>query len=63
MSNDAARELGRRGGQKRAENLSAEERSEIARKAADARWSDHGGLSDDDAEAMLTAKHLRSGSR
>jgi hypothetical protein len=38
----AAVELGRRGGQKggkaRAQNLSAEERSKAARKAAEARW-------------------------
>ena len=38
----AAVELGRKGGQKggkaRAEKLSPEERSEIARKAAEARW-------------------------
>lgn len=41
--NPAAVELGRRGGQKggkaRAENLSAEERSAIAKKAAEARWA------------------------
>lgn len=42
----AAVELGRLGGLKggiaRAQRLSAEERSEIARKAAKARWSQHG---------------------
>ena len=32
-------ELGRRGGKKRAEQLSAKERSEIARKGAVARWA------------------------
>jgi hypothetical protein len=32
--------LGRAGGTKRAENLSAKRRSEIARKAAEARWKD-----------------------
>jgi hypothetical protein len=41
----AAVELGRRGGLKggraRAEKLTAEERSEIARKAARARWTGH----------------------
>ncbi len=35
----AAAEMGRRGGKKRAENLSATRRSEIARKAAAARYS------------------------
>jgi hypothetical protein len=36
--NKAAVELGRRGGNARAKNLSAERRREIARKAASARW-------------------------
>ena len=44
--NPAAVELGRRGGKKggpaRAEALTAEERSEIARKAAKARWKKKG---------------------
>lgn len=35
----AAQALGSRGGKKRAERLSAERRSEIARMAAAARWS------------------------
>jgi len=35
----AAAQLGRRGGKARAKKLSAERRSEIARKAALARWS------------------------
>jgi general stress protein YciG len=34
----AAAELGRKGGKTRAENLSPEQRSEIARKAAAQRW-------------------------
>lgn len=34
----AAAELGRRGGQARAANLSRRKRAEIARKAASARW-------------------------
>ena len=34
----AAAELGRRGGKKRAENMTPERRSEIARKAAEKRW-------------------------
>jgi hypothetical protein len=43
QKNQAAVELGRLGGQKggraRAEKLSADERSKIARRAAQARWS------------------------
>lgn len=35
----AAQELGRKGGAKRAANLSPERRSEIARKAAAKRWA------------------------
>jgi len=35
----AAAELGRKGGQKRAENMTPERRAEIARKAAEKRWS------------------------
>jgi hypothetical protein len=35
----AAAELGSRGGRKRAENMSPERRAEIARKAAEKRWS------------------------
>jgi hypothetical protein len=35
----AAADLGRRGGKARAANLSPEQRSEIARKAAQRRWS------------------------
>jgi hypothetical protein len=34
----AAIELGRKGGRKRAESMSAERRAEIARKAAEKRW-------------------------
>lgn len=34
----AAAELGRKGGQKRAQNLSPERRAEIAREAATRRW-------------------------
>ena len=34
----AAAELGRKGGKKRAENLTPEQRKEIARKAAKKRW-------------------------
>lgn len=45
--NPAAVELGRLGGQKggraRAEKLTAEERSAIAKRAAEARWRDRGG--------------------
>jgi hypothetical protein len=36
--NAAAVALGKRGGQIRAEKLSPEERSQVAKKAADARW-------------------------
>jgi len=36
--NKAAVELGRKGGRKRAESLTPERRSEIAKKAAKARW-------------------------
>jgi hypothetical protein len=35
----AAAELGRKGGQKRAENMTRERRVEIAKKAAATRWS------------------------
>jgi hypothetical protein len=34
----AAQELGRKGGKKRAESMTAERRAEIARKGASARW-------------------------
>ena len=34
----AAAELGRKGGKKRAENMTPERRAEIARKAAESRW-------------------------
>ena len=34
----AAAELGRKGGKKRAENMTAERRKEIAKKAAEERW-------------------------
>ena len=34
----AAKALGSKGGKKRAENMSPERRSEIARKAAESRW-------------------------
>ena len=36
----AAAEMGRKGGQKRAESMSPERRAEIAKKAAAARWKD-----------------------
>jgi hypothetical protein len=36
----AAAELGRRGGQKRAENMTPERRKEIAQKAAAKRWAE-----------------------
>jgi hypothetical protein len=36
--NAAAAELGRKGGQKRAESMTPERRAEIARKAAEKRW-------------------------
>jgi len=36
--NKAAQELGRAGGRKRAESMSAERRAEIAKKAAAKRW-------------------------
>ena len=36
--NAAAKELGRKGGKKRAANLSPERRAEIAKKAAESRW-------------------------
>lgn len=38
VKNEAAAELGRKGGRKRAEVVAPERRSEIARKAAGARW-------------------------
>lgn len=34
----AAQELGRKGGKKRAESMTPERRTEIARKAAESRW-------------------------
>lgn len=37
----AAQELGRKGGKKRAENITPARRAEIARKAARARWSEN----------------------
>jgi hypothetical protein len=37
----AAQALGRKGGQRRAERLSANERSAAAQRAAAARWKDH----------------------
>ncbi len=37
--NKAAVELGRKGGRARAEKMTPEQRSEVARKAAQARWS------------------------
>ncbi len=37
--NQAAAELGSKGGKKRAESLTAEQRAEIAKKAAAKRWS------------------------
>lgn len=36
--NAAAKELGAKGGRKRAENMTPERRAEIARKAAEKRW-------------------------
>jgi hypothetical protein len=36
--NAAAKELGAKGGRKRAENMTPERRAEIARKAAQSRW-------------------------
>lgn len=36
--NQAAAELGRKGGKKRAENMTAERRAEIAKSAAVSRW-------------------------
>ena len=36
--NKAAQELGRKGGKARAKNLTKDQRSEIARKAATSRW-------------------------
>lgn len=36
--NQAAAELGRAGGKKRAETMTAERRAEIAKKAAEGRW-------------------------
>ena len=37
----AAAELGRKGGKKRAENMTPERRAEIAKKAAATRWAAH----------------------
>lgn len=37
--NAAAKELGAKGGRKRAENMTPERRAEIARKAAQKRWA------------------------
>lgn len=39
----AAAELGRKGGKKRAENMTPERRREIAKKAAEKRWKPSGG--------------------
>jgi general stress protein YciG len=41
--NEAARALGRKGGRRRAKNLTAEQRREIARKGAETRWAKKGG--------------------
>jgi hypothetical protein len=41
--NQAAAELGQKGGQARAKGLSARRRKEIAKKAAGKRWKDHRG--------------------
>ena len=38
----AAAEMGRKGGKKRAESMSPERRSEIAKKAAEKRWNKEG---------------------
>ena len=37
--NKAAQELGRKGGQARAEKMTPKQRADVARKAAQARWS------------------------
>lgn len=37
--NEAAAELGRKGGKKRAESMTPERRAEIAKKAAQSRWA------------------------
>lgn len=42
-ASSAAAELGSRGGKARAKNMSAERRSEIAKKAAKKRWSKKSG--------------------
>jgi hypothetical protein len=44
--NKAAQWLGRRGGQARAKSLSSHQRSEIAKKAAAARWKKHSRVSE-----------------
>jgi general stress protein YciG len=41
--NEAARELGRKGGRQRAKNLTAEQRRAIGRKGAEARWAERRG--------------------
>ena len=60
--NQAAVELGRLGGKKggkaRAENLTPEKRSEIARKAAQIRWKKQKSIEQDEAE---TLKERRTG--
>jgi hypothetical protein len=38
--NQAAAELGRKGGKARAESMSAEKRAQIAKRAAESRWKD-----------------------
>jgi len=40
--NEAARALGRKGGKQRAKSLTPEQRREIARKGAEARWRKKG---------------------
>ena len=47
VKDQAAVELGRRGGKKRAENMTAEERSENARRAIMARWEREDHFSDE----------------
>lgn len=41
MTSSAASEMGKKGGPARAKALSPQKRSEIARKAAQARWKGH----------------------
>jgi len=51
--NEAARALGSKGGKQRAKNLTAEQRREIGRKGAEARWKQLDQQIDDDLDKTM----------